>query len=685
MKKISWLGIMMCVLMSASVFGTTVSIPNTNVNPGTTTVQIPINIDNANSIAGFQFTVTFDNSVLNATGAVAGSLTNGWLLQVNPQAGQISVIGASSTALGSVSGSLSILQFNVVGNPGNSTNLSFTVHKLADTNAQHIAHNAVNGNFAVSGYRISGYVSLTGGTSLVSAASLNLTGTVNKTTNPDSNGYYEFTDLMPGNYTITPVLNRYTFSPVNKTYTPLNSSQTNQNFTGTFQAQLNISSLYGIPNPSTGTHIYASGTLISASVNSPISGPSGTRYVCSGWTGTGSVPSSGTSNSTSFTIYQDSTLTWNWKTQYLLTYSAEPATCGTITVNPTAQENWYDTGQIITCTYVQNPGYIFEKWLINGVEAGSNPTLTVTMNTPKQITAVFKQVGFVLELDRNIVDVVLDADTFVETQVLISVNPVGQYSKVVNLSAEKIPETGIALSFHPGNGVVPFDSILNIHLSESIKPDTYPLEITGASEDGKNTYDIAVIAKTKVYIPDTYCANIKGETCLVPINISTAKGLAGFQIKIIYDKNVLNVMNVKQGELTTNWNINDSTNQGEILIKGVNKALQGLEGGKGSICTVTFSVVGNIPEEGVPIILESVNIADKEARSMPYVSENGIVLPGIKGDFNHDSIVDIFDVILCLRQALEIDPSVDNADMNKDGVVDIFDVILVLRKALGID
>jgi hypothetical protein len=144
-------------------------------------------------------------------------------------------------------------------------------------------------------------------------------------------------------------------------------------------------------------------------------------------------------------------------------------------------------------------------------------------------------------------------------------------------------------------------------------------------------------------------------------------------------------MNVKQGELTTNWNINDSTNQGEILIKGVNKALQGLEGGKGSICTVTFSVVGNIPEEGVPIILESVNIADKEARSMPYVSENGIVLPGIKGDFNHDSIVDIFDVILCLRQALEIDPSVDNADMNKDGVVDIFDVILVLRKALGID
>ncbi len=59
---------------------------------------------------------------------------------------------------------------------------------------------------------------------------------------------------------------------------------------------------------------------------------------------------------------------------------------------------------------------------------------------------------------------------------------------------------------------------------------------------------------------------------------------------------------------------------------------------------------------------------------------------GAKGDINVDGTVDISDVILCLRQAVNLDPSnVDTADMNGDGVVDISDVILILRKAIGLD
>ncbi|MGC9066286.1 MAG: cohesin domain-containing protein, partial [Candidatus Ratteibacteria bacterium] len=53
-------------LFGVSSFAVTVSIPNTNANPGTATVEIPINIDNATGVAGFQFTVTFDNTILNA-------------------------------------------------------------------------------------------------------------------------------------------------------------------------------------------------------------------------------------------------------------------------------------------------------------------------------------------------------------------------------------------------------------------------------------------------------------------------------------------------------------------------------------------------------------------------------------------------------------------------------------------
>ena len=56
------------------------------------------------------------------------------------------------------------------------------------------------------------------------------------------------------------------------------------------------------------------------------------------------------------------------------------------------------------------------------------------------------------------------------------------------------------------------------------------------------------------------------------------------------------------------------------------------------------------------------------------------------GDINNDGIIDISDVITCLRISIGLDSgSIDSADMNGDGVIDITDVILILRKAIGLD
>ncbi|MBI5196248.1 MAG: hypothetical protein HZA10_07990 [Nitrospirae bacterium] len=59
------------------------------------------------------------------------------------------------------------------------------------------------------------------------------------------------------------------------------------------------------------------------------------------------------------------------------------------------------------------------------------------------------------------------------------------------------------------------------------------------------------------------------------------------------------------------------------------------------------------------------------------------------GDVNIDKGIDIVDVILTLRCALELDPMAqclqECGDMNGDGVIDIVDVILVLRGALELD
>ncbi len=55
------------------------------------------------------------------------------------------------------------------------------------------------------------------------------------------------------------------------------------------------------------------------------------------------------------------------------------------------------------------------------------------------------------------------------------------------------------------------------------------------------------------------------------------------------------------------------------------------------------------------------------------------------GDLDKNGIVDISDVILVLRRALQLDPQKPCSDINGDSAVDISDVILTLRLALGLD
>lgn len=502
MKRLISYAMVVLFFVAASAFGVTVSIPNTTVNPGTTTVQIPINIDNANGVAGFQFTVTFDPAILTPqTSAVsAGSLTAGWMITPNTTvSGQISIGGFDPTLTGlpASSGSLVILKFNVVGNPANTTNLNFTVHILTNSEGQQIANTATGGTFHINGYSISGKVTLVGGTGQVTNVVLTLSESPSKTTtSPDSSGNYSFTDLAPGTYTITPQLTGYAFTPTNIEVNVTNANVTGQNFTGnalttvsgtisysgtqqgatyiglftssnfsgapaystqisspgtgaytieniapgTYYAAafmdvngdqqwqqdtepsgqysgnpftltagqqktgvnitlkepltLTVNSDHGSPVPSVGQHVYYTGDVVNASVSSPVSGTTGTRYVCTGWTGTGSVPATGTTTSTSFTINQNSSITWNWKTQYLLTYSADPAAGGTVTVNPAATGNWYDAGTPVQLTANPNTNYVFLHWILDGNIVGNdmkngNNVLDIVMDQPHNVVAVF--------------------------------------------------------------------------------------------------------------------------------------------------------------------------------------------------------------------------------------------------------------------------------------------------------
>jgi hypothetical protein len=93
--------------------------------------------------------------------------------------------------------------------------------------------------------------------------------------------------------------------------------------TGTYKTQyyLTVTSAHG-GSPS-GQGWYDSGTYVSSSVISPVTGGTGKQYACTGWTGTNSAPHSGTGTGTgAFQITAPSSVTWNWKTQYSISFSS---------------------------------------------------------------------------------------------------------------------------------------------------------------------------------------------------------------------------------------------------------------------------------------------------------------------------------------------------------------------------
>ena len=111
---------------------------------------------------------------------------------------------------------------------------------------------------------------------------------------------------------------------------------------------LAVSSSYGTAVPAAGTTQYGYNDQVSARVASPAAA-NGTRRVCTGWTGTGSVPASGTATNVAFRITENSTLRWNWRTDYWIELSKSG------NVSPDFASAWVKQGNTVTVTW-PDPG-----------------------------------------------------------------------------------------------------------------------------------------------------------------------------------------------------------------------------------------------------------------------------------------------------------------------------------------
>ena len=159
----------------------------------------------------------------------------------------------------------------------------------------------------------------------------------------------------------------------------------------THQYRLTVASEHGSPSPPVGDNWYDDGSEVTASVTSPADETDGTRYRCTGWTGTGSVPATGTETSVTFTITEPSAITWNWITQYQLTVATNPPGLEPSPVI-TPPDLWYDVDTVVTCTAQEVTGYEFSHWTLDDITQGTgvNP-IFVTMDEPHTAIAHYKE------------------------------------------------------------------------------------------------------------------------------------------------------------------------------------------------------------------------------------------------------------------------------------------------------
>jgi len=79
---------------------------------------------------------------------------------------------------------------------------------------------------------------------------------------------------------------------------------------------------------------------------------------------------------------EDSSITWKWKTQYLLTTASNPPEGGTISVSP--QEQWHDASTQVSITMAAVSPWVFTKW--SGDVTGNNNPVTATISGPMNVT-----------------------------------------------------------------------------------------------------------------------------------------------------------------------------------------------------------------------------------------------------------------------------------------------------------
>jgi len=150
-----------------------------------------------------------------------------------------------------------------------------------------------------------------------------------------------------------------------------------------FNSTLTVEGAHGAADLANGAHIYDLDSEVSASVPEMVT-DSTTRYICTGATVDGNAYVMNGLTNVTMTITNDTTLTWNWQTQYKL----EAQVLGEGMINPVAL--WQDEGSEVVLTATPAAEWVFDRWsgdLDGCIVAGKS--VTISMSQARLVNAVF--------------------------------------------------------------------------------------------------------------------------------------------------------------------------------------------------------------------------------------------------------------------------------------------------------
>ena len=166
------------------------------------------------------------------------------------------------------------------------------------------------------------------------------------------------------------ITNIYTFSNISN----------DQSISTLFGYELKVTTPHGTTTPSGISYLLGD---ISVVIDQTTVTTESTQYVCSGWIGNGSITNGQGADTGMFNITNDSTVSWLWQTNYLLTAVATQGGA----VSP--ESSWHALGSSAVAAATADLYYDFVSWSGNTQGDTNSSTMTLVMNSPAIITANF--------------------------------------------------------------------------------------------------------------------------------------------------------------------------------------------------------------------------------------------------------------------------------------------------------